>query len=214
MAEDELPFYYRASGKQILSKLDLVQFKKDNPELAIHVSRFDFKYKTIDFHIFKSFSYWIIGQQLSARSADSITKRYLKLVDPLTPENVLSFSIEELRATGLSRSKASYLHNVARFLIVNSDHPMVINSDGYSSDELRKFYTQVKGVGPWTVNMHLIFVLGKKDVYATGDLAVRKGIKVLYNLKETPTERECKKSYNWGKLATVGTFLSWAVIGE
>lgn len=214
MAEEELPFYYRASGKQILSKTDLTQFKKDNPELAMDVSRFDFKYKTLDYSIFKSFSYWIIGQQLSARSADSITKRYLQLVDPLTSENILSISIDDLRATGLSRSKASYLQNVARFLLDNKDNPMIISGDDYSSDELRRFYTQIKGVGPWTVNMHLIFVIGKKDVYATGDLAVRKGIKVLYNLKEIPTEMQCKKRYDWGKFATVGTFLSWAVIGE
>jgi DNA-3-methyladenine glycosylase II len=172
--------------------------------------------KLLDLGLFESFCYWIIGQQLSVRAADSIIGRFLKLVVPLTPENLLTIEHDKLRSVGLSNSKAEYVKNVAQFLIDNDDRAEINSPNEFSSEDLRKFFMQIRGVGPWTVNMHLIFILGKLDVFAIKDLGVKKGIKILYDLPDLPKERLAISDYsdNWGDLATIGTLLSWNVLEE
>ncbi len=208
------PFYLLGKGKKIIDEEDVECFGLNNPEFMSVVKEYSFEDRVLDFDVITSFVYWIIGQQISVHAAKSITNRFLQLVNPLNAENVLNYTIDEFRDVGLSRSKAMYIQNIAKFLIENKDNPKIKDSDRFTSNELRDFFMQIKGVGPWTVNMHLIFILGKKDVFAVKDLAVRKGIKILYNLKEVPNEKECYQLCNWGEYATVGTILAWRVLGE
>lgn len=211
---DDIPFYLKGTGKLIVDSEDLYKFKNQNPDLTSYVDKYEFNDRTLDFDLLRSFCYWIIGQQISVYAAKCITDRFLELVVPLTTENLLSTPNDKLRSVGLSRSKSEYIHNIARFIQENQDDPRITESEKYTSDELRRYFTQIRGVGPWTVNMHLIFILGKLDVYAIGDLVVRKGIQLLYNLDEIPNEKYCKENYSWGDRATVGTLLSWRVLGE
>ncbi|MCY3412745.1 MAG: DNA-3-methyladenine glycosylase 2 family protein [Candidatus Heimdallarchaeota archaeon] len=210
---DDVPFYLKGTEQLIVSQDDVKNFIKQNPQLKKHISEFDFDLRILDYDLLTSFCYWIIGQQVSVRAAESITKRFLALVNPLTPEKLINTPSEALREVGLSRSKAEYVKNVAHYILDHKDHPIINHPKDYSSEEIRDFFTQIRGVGPWTVNMHLIFMMGKKDVFAPGDLAVRKGLKILYNLEAIPSIRECMK-YHWGELSTIGTLLSWYVLRE
>ena len=200
----------------MIKKTQINRFVKDNPELKDQVNKYPITLKLLDLGLFESFCYWIIGQQLSVRAADIIIGRFLKLVIPLTPENLLTIEHDKLRSVGLSNSKAAYVKNVARFVIENNNRSEINSPSDFSSEDLRKFFMQIKGVGPWTVNMHLIFILGKLDVFAIKDLGVKKGIKILYNLSDLPNERDAINAYNnkWGDLATIGTLLSWNVLEE
>ncbi len=84
-----------------------------------------------------------------------------------------------------------------------------------SSDEILKLFSQIKGVGEWTVQMYLLFSLGRLDVIAPNDLGVRKGIQKMYNLEELPTPGKVKKiAEKWHPLETVGTYLAWRVIDD
>ena len=76
-------------------------------------------------------------------------------------------------------------------------------------------FVQIKGVGEWTVQMYLIFSLGRLDVLSSGDLGVRKGVMKLYGLDEMPTQKEVDQiAETWHPLETVGTFLAWRVLDE
>ena len=213
---DNVPFYLKSKSDNVVSKSHINRFMKNNPNLKSHIKKYPITLKLLDLGLFESFCYWIIGQQLSVKAADSIIGRFLKLVSPLTPENLLKIEHDDLRSVGLSNSKAEYVKNVGKFVIEHKNRNEIISPNDFSSEDLRKFFMQIKGVGPWTVNMHLIFILGKMDVFAIKDLGVKKGIKILYDLPDLPKERDAINAYSaqWGDLATIGTLLSWNVLEE
>ncbi len=127
----------------------------------------------------------IMSQQLSTKVADVIFRRFLELYDGQEPtaQQILDSSHETLRAIGLSNAKVSYVHNVARFFM---EHNVTDKSlSKMSDDEVKDFLTQIKGVGKWTVEMLLMFTLGREDVFAVDDLGIQQGMAKLYNLDIT-----------------------------
>lgn len=124
----------------------------------------------------------IVSQQLSVKAADTIFKRFLSIF----PENyphpqlLVSSDVDTLRAVGLSNQKAGYLKNVADFSLQNDleQHPWANMTD----EEIIQFLTQIKGVGKWTVQMLLMFTLGRPDVLPVDDLGIQQGIARLYQL--------------------------------
>ncbi len=190
----------------------LTRFKRENPELAPYLQKHKLNLRPLDLGFFESWTYWIISQQLNGKVADLLINRFRRLCGKVTPEQVVQVSDSKLRAAGISMSKAEYLKNIARFHL-EGNH--IEEFEEFSSEEIRKLYSQVRGIGPWTVNMFLIFNLNRLDVLAVNDLVVRKGIKEMYSLPETPTVMEARQiGEKWGNLATIGTLLAWEVIGD
>jgi DNA-3-methyladenine glycosylase II len=99
------------------------------------------------------------------------------------PALLLSKSAEDLRAVGLSKQKAGYMHNIASFALQNDLEK--IDWSTYSDDEIITFLTQIKGVGAWTVQMILMFTLQRPDVLPTADLGIQQAIQQLYEVEET-----------------------------
>ena len=84
-----------------------------------------------------------------------------------------------------------------------------------SSKEIVDLFVQIKGVGEWTVEMYLIFALGRLDILSEKDLGVRKGIKKLYGLPDVPTPKQViELAEEWSPLETVGTYLAWRILEE
>lgn len=153
----------------------------------------------------------IIGQQLSVKAAASITKRFVALFDSFpTPEQILERDIEELRSVGLSRPKASYIRDLAAHIVdgsVRFDH-----LDQLSNQEIIDELTKVKGIGVWTVHMFLLFCMGRQDILPVGDLGVRNGIKLLYELDHLPLAPEVEtiaKKNHWHPYESIAAWYLW-----
>jgi DNA-3-methyladenine glycosylase II len=127
----------------------------------------------------------IMSQQLSTKVADVIYQRFLNLYgtkEP-TPEQILNTAPETLRAIGLSNAKVSYVHNVARFALEQGmDHRKLSKMD---DEEVIVYLSQIKGVGRWTVEMLLMFALGRENVFALDDLGIQNAMITLYKLDRT-----------------------------
>jgi DNA-3-methyladenine glycosylase II len=127
----------------------------------------------------------IMSQQLSTKVAEVLFKRFLELYggEEPTPQQIAATSVETLRGIGLSNAKAQYVHNVAQFVI---EHKL---SDGtlkkLTDAEVIHLLTQIKGVGQWTVEMLLMFTLGRADVFAADDYGIQVAMQKLYNLDNT-----------------------------
>jgi DNA-3-methyladenine glycosylase II len=118
----------------------------------------------------------IVGQQLSTKAAATIYKRFLELYEnnALLPEEVLNTPDELLRKAGLSFAKAGYIKNIASFWI---EHKLTDRSfQKLSDEEIITLLVQIKGVGKWTVEMLLMFSLGREDVFSPDDLGIRKAM--------------------------------------
>ncbi|HSE61482.1 MAG TPA: DNA-3-methyladenine glycosylase 2 family protein [Candidatus Saccharimonadales bacterium] len=164
--------------------------------------------------------YWelvdsIISQQLSVKAARTIEQRFLALFDgkvPAAPE-LLSKTVEELRAVGLSRAKASYVLDLAKH--VADGELQLERLPDLSNEEATKELVAVKGIGEWTAHMFLIFALGRLDVLPVGDLGIRTGIQKLYNLPALPSPAEVAtlaKQRNWHPYESVASWYVWQAL--
>src|SRR4051794_39674004 len=135
----------------------------------------------------------ITGQQLSTKAAATI---YGRLTDRFggrtpTPDEILATDPQELRALGLSNAKAAYLRDLAEHIV---DGELAIDELAQMTDaEVQETLTAVKGLGRWTVDMFLIFHLGRADVLPVGDLGIRKAIQLRYELDDLPAAAEMER---------------------
>jgi DNA-3-methyladenine glycosylase II len=124
----------------------------------------------------------IVSQQLSLTAAKTIYNRFENSLDmSLSPtDRVLAKSVEDLRALGFSYQKANYVRNVAQYFDEHNLHES--DWQDLSDDEIIAKLTQIKGVGKWTVEMILMFSLGREDVLPLDDLIVRNHMIILYGV--------------------------------
>ena len=124
----------------------------------------------------------IISQQLNTKVAAVIYNRFLQLFATQSPslQQILNTPFDALRAIGLSNAKANYVKNVCTFFIQEkiTDKKLQAMDDA----AIIQYLTQIKGVGQWTVEMILMFTLGREDVFAADDLVIQQTMATLYQL--------------------------------
>jgi DNA-3-methyladenine glycosylase II len=155
----------------------------------------------------------IMSQQLSTKVARVFHQRFLNLFDTQTPgaQQILDIPFETLRSIGLSNAKANYVHNVCRFFIENK----LTDAKLYkmSNEEVIELLTQIKGVGKWTVEMILMFTLGREDVFAIDDLGIQQSVVKLYKLdpgnKKLMKEKILSISSKWRPYRTYACRYLW-----
>jgi 3-methyladenine DNA glycosylase/8-oxoguanine DNA glycosylase len=135
----------------------------------------------------------VTHQQLNGTAAQTILKRVLALYPGKrfpTPEDVLATPDDRLRTAGLSRAKVAAIKDIAAKTVTG----VIPESRGaiskLSNEEILERLTSVRGVGPWTVEMLLMFTLGRLDVLPVTDYGVRKGFALTFGWKDLPTPKE------------------------
>jgi len=134
----------------------------------------------------------VTHQQLNGTAAQTILRRVLALFPDRKfpkPEDILSTPDEQLRAAGLSRAKIASVKDIADKTLAGII-PSSRSIRKMSETEILERLTSVRGVGPWTVEMLLIFTLGRGDVLPATDYGVRKGFALAYGWKELPTPKQ------------------------
>ena len=156
----------------------------------------------------------IMSQQLSTKVAKVIFNRFLELYggEEPNPEQVVATPFDKLRAIGLSNAKTQYVLNVAQFAI---DHKLDDKKlKKMSDEEIIELLTQIKGVGKWTVEMLLMFTLGREDIFAVDDYGIQVGMKKLYKLddsnKKAFKEKMLKISKKWSPYRTYACMHLWS----
>ena len=154
----------------------------------------------------------ITGQQLSGIAADTIFSRFKKLYPRgVSPKAVLATPHQKLRGVGMSNAKAKYLKYLAEAVI--SGKLQLNKLDSLPDEEVKKQLIQVKGIGPWTAEMFLMFTLGRPDVFSHGDLGLRKGLKKIYGFKKDPSIKKVEKIIQkWSPYKTFASLILWEVI--
>jgi len=151
----------------------------------------------------------IVGQQLSTRAAETIWNRVLALHPngkQLRPEDVLTLTAADLRSAGLSNAKAAYVKDLAAKVAANEIKLRGLHR--LDDEDIVASLTGVKGVGRWTVEMFLIFKLGRPDVWPVGDLGIRNAVARGYGLEPT-TENLMAVSEPWRPWRSVASWYLW-----
>jgi len=157
----------------------------------------------------------VVYQQLNGRAAATILGRvkalYPKKRFP-TPEDIVATPEERLRSAGLSRAKTAALKDIAAKTIAGVV-PTSRAIAKMSEAEILERLTPLRGVGPWTVEMLLIFTLGRTDVLPATDYGVRKGFALTYGLKELPTPKELlAHGEKWRPHRTTAAWFLWRAL--
>ena len=152
----------------------------------------------------------IVFQQLSGKAASTIHRRFAELYPAkrIRAERVLASTDEQLRSAGLSRQKIGYLRDLSA-RVVDKSLPLA-HLGRLSDDSIIEHLVQVKGIGRWTVQMFLMFRLGRPDVLPELDLGVQNAIQRAYGLKKRPSPKEVLAiGEKWRPYASVASWYLW-----
>jgi len=151
----------------------------------------------------------IIGQQVSRASADAIHGRFLHHITPQTPEAYLAAGEEAWITVGLSRAKQKTLTGLSEAILAGD-----LNIDRLASlpaEEAISQMTALKGIGPWTAEVYLLFCAGHPDIFPAGDLALQEAIRHAFSLAERPPEKETRRiAEKWSPYRGVAARLFWS----
>jgi len=158
----------------------------------------------------------IVYQQLTAKAASTILSRVVALFRPRRfprPQDVAAIPAEELRGAGLSRSKTAALKDLAAKALDGTVPASARDLEKLADAEIVERLTAVRGIGPWTVEMLLIFRLARPDVLPATDYGVRKGFARVRGAKELPTPKELLAfAERWRPYRTVASWYLWRVL--
>jgi DNA-3-methyladenine glycosylase II len=158
---------------------------------------------------FEGLAWIVVGQQVSTASAAAIWGRLRAILEPATPDRCLQLSDEELRTAGLSAMKVKTIRAIASE-IVGGRLPLDTLHD-LPADAAHNLLTRVKGIGPWTADIYLLFCLGHPDAFPAGDLAVQEAARIAYGLETRPDAKALTAlAEQWRPWRGVAAKVLWA----
>ncbi|HEY3064757.1 MAG TPA: methylated-DNA--[protein]-cysteine S-methyltransferase [Methylomirabilota bacterium] len=166
--------------------------------------------------LFAALAEAIVYQQLNGIAAGTIFARVCALFprahEGLTPAHILRASDARLRGAGLSRSKLLSLRDLARRASAG-EIPTLAEVHGMDDEAIIERLTHVRGIGRWTVEMLLMFRLGRADVLPADDYGIRKGFSIAFKKRELPSRRDLeKRGARWKPYRTVASWYLWRAV--
>ncbi len=167
--------------------------------------------RAVENDLFTSLVHHIVGQQISTRAQATIWQRLQDRVGTVDARGVASLSVDELQALGMSFRKAGYIQGFARQVQTGS-----LDVDALATlpdDEVIRRLTVLPGVGMWTAEMLLTFCLQRPDVVSFGDLAIHRGMRMLYHRRSIDRETFARLARRYSPYGTVASLYLWAIAG-
>lgn len=150
----------------------------------------------------------ILGQQVSTQSAAAIRARLEAAVDPLTPEGFLAAGDDVLRGAGLSGRKVEYGRSLAEAIL---DGTLETGRLAELDDaQVMQAITGIRGLGPWTAEIYMLFALGRADVWPAGDLAIQVAVQKLKRMRKRPDRKRLETvARRWRPYRGVAALFLW-----
>ncbi len=155
----------------------------------------------------------IINQQLSEKAGATIFRRFKSLFigGKITPQKVVRLSDQSIRDIGASWSKVGFIKDLAVKVYKNEIELQTLTS--LPDDQVIQRLTSIKGIGPWTAEMFLMFSLGREDIFSYGDVGLRRAIQRLYSFKKEPTQQQIRKlEIKWIPYRTYACRILWRTL--
>tara|TARA_B110000003_G_C16300792_1_gene398793 strand:- start:5 stop:616 length:612 start_codon:yes stop_codon:yes gene_type:complete len=157
----------------------------------------------------KAIAQLIIEQQVSFKAAITIKKRFKKIIEKLSYNEILQIKNTDLQSIGITFRKVEYIKNIYTYFL-NSTFDFY----NENSKNVVKELIKIKGIGKWTAEMFLIFILYDLNVFSKGDLALINSIKINYGINEINDSMLNTITEKWSPYKTVASLLLWKSIEE
>lgn len=150
----------------------------------------------------------IVGQQISGKAAESIFAKLTQSIGAVTPRRLAKAADDQLQACGLSGGKRLAIRSVTEYVLANRTFLPGIPTA--ADDQLRDQLVSIKGIGPWTVDMFLMFSIGRPDVFSVTDYGIKVGMQKLFGLAALPKPAEMLElAERWRPHRSVAMWYVW-----
>lgn len=185
-------------------ELEIKYLKSKDPLLGNEIERIGFIKRPVNTDLFSSLISSIISQQISTAAAKTINNRLITKAGEITATALYKLGIDEIQSCGLSFRKTNYIKEITDKVINN--HLDLESLKQLGDEEVIKELIKLKGIGKWTAEMILIFSLLRTDILSYDDLAIQRGLRMLYNLENIDKDvfNQFKNIYSpYGSIASI-----------
>ena len=190
---------------------EICYLKEGDARLAAVIDSVGHIYRETDADLFSSIVHHIIGQQISTKTQATIWKRMQDRQGTISAENIVEASEEDLQSLGITYRKAEYIKDFALKVIAGEFclDDISLMSDGKAIKKL----TELKGIGVWTAEMILLFCLQRPDIFSYQDLAIQRGLRMVYHHRAIGRELFEKYRRRFSPYCSTASLYIWAVAG-
>ncbi|MDR0672083.1 MAG: hypothetical protein LBF93_00165 [Zoogloeaceae bacterium] len=191
---------------------EIAYLKARDKRLAWAIERIGFIERTTEPDLFVALARSIVGQQISGKAQRTIWARMETGLGEITPRTICACPAAELQGYGISRKKAGYIRGAAEKI---RDGRLDLDAlQALPDAEVSKRLCQLDGVGPWTAEMLMLFSLCRPDIVSHGDLAILRGMRMLYHHREITRPRFEKYRRRYSPQGSVASLYLWAIAGN
>ena len=185
---------------------------KKDPVMKFLINRYHDKislddYKSTNYAL--SLSNLIIDQQISFKAAMTIKKRFALIIQKLSYVEILNLDNNKIQSIGISFRKVEYIKNVFSFFIENEKRFIDLDAE-----KMKEELISIKGIGKWTIEMFLMFELGKPDIFSKGDIALINSIKKNYKMDDLDNDKLNNLIKSWSPYNSTASLLLWKSVEE
>ena len=190
---------------------ELSYLRKKDKRLCEVIDRIGHIDRAVDSDLFSSVVHHIIGQQISTKAQATIWQRMQDALGEVNAETILAAGVPELQSLGMTFRKAEYITDFA-----GKVHSGAFNLDAVehmSDEDAIRELSALKGIGVWTAEMILLFCLQRPDVFSYDDLAIQRGLRMVYHHREIDRKLFEKYRRRFSPYCSVASLYLWAVSG-
>jgi DNA-3-methyladenine glycosylase II len=188
---------------------EIARLKARDAALGEAIDKIGHIHRTVDDDLFSSVIHHIISQQISSAAQKTIWERVTTKYGKITAAVIAGSSVEEIQALGMSFRKAEYIKDFADK--VNRGEVSVEALKHKPDNEVIEALSKLKGIGRWTAEMLLIFCLQRPDVLSYDDLAIQRGLRMLYHHKTIDKKKFEKYRRRYSPYCTVASLYLWSI---
>lgn len=190
---------------------EIEYLKSKDKKLAEVIDKLGHLYRPVNHDLFSSIVYSIIGQQISTKAQQTIWNKMVNEMGKINSETLISAGKEKIQSFGMTFKKADYILKFAeKVQCKDIDLDSLSNK---SDEEIIKELSSLDGIGVWTVEMILLHCLERPNILSYGDLAIIKGMKMVYHHKEIDKKRFERYRKRFSPYGSVASIYFWAVAG-
>ncbi len=190
---------------------EIEYLKAKDKKLAAAIERIGHINREVDNDLFSSVIHHIIGQQISTAAQVTVWKRLSEKMETINEDNVLALDKDELQSVGITYRKADYILDFARKVKDGSFDIFAL--EDMTDDEVIKELSSLQGIGIWTAEMIMTFCMRRPDVVSFGDLAILRGMRMLYRHRKIDKIKFHRYRKRYSPYGTVASLYLWAIAG-
>lgn len=193
------------------SDVEVDYLKKRDKKLGAAIAAIGMIKREINPDLFSALINSIVGQQISTKAQKTIWQRIKSGLGEVTPQSILAYDEASLQSFGLSFRKVSYIRGIAERVLDGR-----LDIDGLKTktdEEVCRELVKIPGVGVWTAEMLMLFSMERPNILSYGDLAILRGLKILYSHQEITKERFEKYRKRYAPYGSVASLYLWAIAG-